>query len=96
MDAAINPAELQSALASEHPPLVIDVRKSDAFRAASDMMAGALRRDPEAEFLYVPAGNVLSTAKDTAAIAYDLPDVAFSHDGELCSFDAFLSIPHER
>jgi hypothetical protein len=23
-------------------------------------------------------------------VPYDIPDVEFSHDGELCSFDAFL------
>jgi hypothetical protein len=46
--------------------------------------------DPAAEFLYVPAANVLSAAKDHEAIPYDIPDVAFSHDGDLCSFDAFL------
>ena len=187
MDAAINSSELQSALAGEHSPLVIDVRKNDAFRATCDLMAGALRRnpelviswakeippasavvvycvhghavsqgvaqvlraagvsaryltggiedgwkpaggnlmnkagnastrwvtherpkidriacpwliarfiDPEAEFLYVPAGNVLNTARESAAIPYDIPDVPFSHDGELCSFDAFLKTYH--
>jgi len=46
MDALINSSELQSALASGRSPLVIDVRKSPAFHAASDMIAGALRRDP--------------------------------------------------
>ena len=46
--------------------------------------------DPEAEFLYVPPKEVLSAAKERQAIPYDIPDVAFSHDGELCSFDAFL------
>ena len=186
MDASINPSELQSDLAVEHSPLVIDVRKSDTFRAASDMIAGALRRDPgrvsswakelpqastvvayctrghdvsrgvaqalraagisarylvggidgwrpaggnvmhktnnastrwvtrerpkidriacpwliarfidpEAEFLYVPTRNVLNAAKETEAIPYDIPDVPFSHDGEFCSFDAFLKTYH--
>ncbi len=46
--------------------------------------------DPDAEFLYVPTSNVLSAAKETEAIPYDIPDVQFSHDGEFCSFDAFL------
>jgi rhodanese-related sulfurtransferase len=46
--------------------------------------------DPEAEFLYVPPKEVLRAAKEKAAIPYDIPDVHFSHDGELCSFDAFL------
>ena len=46
--------------------------------------------DPEAEFLYVPSKEVLRTAKEKEAIPYDIPDVHFSHDGELCSFDTFL------
>ena len=183
MDAAIKSAALQSDLEGHRAPLVIDVRKTPAFHAASDMIAGALRRDPvgvstwakelpaastvvvycvhghevsqgvakalrdagisaryladgieegwkqaggalmqkasnastrwvtrerpkidriacpwliarfvdpAAEFLYVPTANVLSAAKEREAIPYDIADVAFSHDGELCSFDAFL------
>lgn len=46
--------------------------------------------DPDAEFLYVPTAQVLDTAERTTAVPYDIPDVAFSHDGPLCSFDAFL------
>jgi hypothetical protein len=50
--------------------------------------------DPAAEFLYVPTPNVLSAAKEQEANPYDVPDVAFTHDGELCSFDAFLKVYH--
>jgi rhodanese-related sulfurtransferase len=46
--------------------------------------------DPDAEFVYVPSAEVLSAAKQRDAIPYDIPEVHFSHDGELCSFDAFL------
>jgi len=46
--------------------------------------------DANAEFLYVPPKEVLSAAKEREAVPYDIPDVHFSHDGELCSFDAFL------
>jgi len=46
--------------------------------------------DPEAEFLYVPAGEVLAVARDTGATPYDVPGVEMGHVGELCSFDAFL------
>jgi len=183
MDASITASHLKSELAGARPPLLIDVRRSPAFRAAPDMAAGALRRDsaavaswakelprassvvvycvhghevsqgaaqalrelgfaaryleggleegwkasggaligkpieastrwvtrerpkidriacpwlikrfvdPEAEFLYVPPKEVLLTAKERAAVPYDVPDVHFSHDGERCSFDAFL------
>lgn len=46
--------------------------------------------DPQAEFLYVPAKDVLAAAKDKQAVPYDVADVHFTHDGDLCSFDAFL------
>ncbi len=46
--------------------------------------------DPGAEFLYVPPKEVLGAAKREDAVPYDIPDVRFSHDGERCSFDAFI------
>jgi rhodanese-related sulfurtransferase len=46
--------------------------------------------DPGAEFLYVPAKEVPAAAKERDATPYDIPDVHFSHEGERCSFDAFL------
>src|SRR6266851_430265 len=39
--------EVLSALQGGQPPLIIDVRREQAFRAATDMIAGALWRDPE-------------------------------------------------
>ncbi|MCX7173579.1 MAG: chromate resistance protein [Proteobacteria bacterium] len=50
--------------------------------------------DPTAEFLYVPAGQVIAIGTKAEAIPYDVPDVRFSHrgaQGELCSFDAFIA-----
>ena len=187
MDALITVAELKTGLADRKPPLLIDVRRPPAFRSAPDMIAGALRRDPErvdawagelpkagkvvvycahgheasqgvatalnergiaaryleggmedgwraaggtligkpagastswvtrerpkidriacpwlvarfidrdAEFLYVPPAQVKEVAATRNAIPYDIPDVRFSHDGELCSFDAFLKEYH--
>jgi len=183
MSTSISFHELRSALGAAEPPLVIDVRKRPAFRSATEMIEGALRRDPEAvalwaktlpsastavvycahgrevsqgvaktlnehgieswyleggiddgwkpangpldrkpadaatrwvtrerpkidriacpwlvarfvdrdaEFLYVPTKQVLDEAKRRDAVPYDVPDVHFSHDGELCSFDAFI------
>lgn len=46
--------------------------------------------DPAAEFLYVPASQVLAQAEALGATPYDIPGVEMSHVGELCSFDAFL------
>lgn len=183
MASSISFADLQTALRDSPPPLLIDVRREPAFRAAAEMVAGALRRDPatidawaqelpradtvvvycvhghevsqgaakalnargikayfleggieegwkskqgaldqkpanagtrwvtrerpkidriacpwliarfvdrDAQFLYVPASQVLEAAKAQDAIPYDVPGVAFSHEGELCSFDAFI------
>lgn len=183
MTASITFSDMQSALRNPQPPLVIDVRQEPAFRAAVEMISGALRRNPEtvdawaqelpsagtvivycvhghevsqgvakalgahgidayyleggiedgwkssqgeldrkppnastrwvtrerpkidriacpwliarfidreAEFLYVPTPQVLNAANAHDAVPYDIPDVAFSHDGALCSFDAFI------
>ncbi|MGH8106630.1 MAG: chromate resistance protein ChrB domain-containing protein, partial [Arenimonas sp.] len=46
--------------------------------------------DDKPEFLYVPAGEVRSTAEATGAIPFDIPGVELSHEGEFCSFDTFL------
>jgi rhodanese-related sulfurtransferase len=46
--------------------------------------------DPQAQFLYVPPKAVLDVAKEKQAVPYDVADVHFSHEGEACSFDAFL------
>ncbi|HYM47833.1 MAG TPA: chromate resistance protein ChrB domain-containing protein [Burkholderiaceae bacterium] len=46
--------------------------------------------DQAPEFLYVPSSDVLSVADQTEAIPYDVPGVELTHEGELCSFDAFL------
>ena len=46
--------------------------------------------DPGAEFLYVPAADVMRISNEKEAVPYDIPDVEFSHVGEKCSFDAFL------
>jgi rhodanese-related sulfurtransferase len=48
--------------------------------------------DPDAEFLYVPTAAVRKTAQEKTAVPYDIPDVEFSHEGELCSFDAFVRL----
>src|SRR4051812_22622931 len=46
--------------------------------------------DPGAEFLYVPASQVALVAQNSGAIPFDIPGVELSHEGDLCSFDAFL------
>jgi hypothetical protein len=52
------------------------------------LVARFIDKDPQ--FLYVPAGDVKRLAREQDAIPYDIPGVELSHDGALCSFDAFL------
>lgn len=183
MNPSTTATELRKRLDSPTPPIVIDVRKPPAFLDASQMISGALRRDPmavsqwakslpaastavvycvhghevsqnvaralreiglsaqyleggieegwtasggpldakpanagtrwvtrerpkidriacpwliarfvdkDAEFLYVPSKQVRDVARERDAVPYDVADVHFTHDGDLCSFDAFL------
>jgi hypothetical protein len=46
--------------------------------------------DEAPEFLYVPSEEVAAVSRRTGATAYDVPGVEMSHEGERCSFDAFL------
>jgi hypothetical protein len=50
--------------------------------------------DPEATFLFVPSGQVLTVAEREGAIPYDIPGVELGHHGERCSFDAFVDKYH--
>jgi rhodanese-related sulfurtransferase len=47
--------------------------------------------DPLAEFVYVPAGEVLAYVEQHHATPYDVPGVTFTHRDEACSFDALLA-----
>ena len=46
--------------------------------------------DPEAEFLYVPAEQVLEVAQREGAHSYDAPGAEYTHRGGLCSFEVLL------
>ena len=46
--------------------------------------------DPTAQFFYVPTSQVMGAGERMRAVAYDIPGAPLEHDGELCSFDAFL------
>jgi hypothetical protein len=46
--------------------------------------------DPDAEFVYVPADQVIAEAKRLGATPYDVKDVELGHHGPECSFDAFV------
>ena len=46
--------------------------------------------DPQAEFLFVPADEVMAVAARENAVPYDVKDVELGHHGKECSFDAVL------
>jgi len=46
--------------------------------------------DPDAEFLYVPADEVLEVAKREAALSYDAPGARYTHRDGLCSFEVLV------
>jgi hypothetical protein len=53
------------------------------------LIARFIDKDPE--FLFVPPADVARVARETGAIPYDVEGVELSHEGPLCSFDAFLA-----
>jgi hypothetical protein len=48
--------------------------------------------DPDAEFLFVPADQVLAVAEREAATPFDVPNVELGHHGTECSFDAIIRV----
>jgi rhodanese-related sulfurtransferase len=46
--------------------------------------------NPRAEFIYVPADEVLAAAEERNATPYDIKGVQFGHVGDHCSFDAII------
>jgi hypothetical protein len=46
--------------------------------------------DPEAEFLYVPAADVLTVAEREDALSYDAPGARYTHRDGLCSFEVLV------
>ncbi len=46
--------------------------------------------DPDAEFLFVPADQVMVVAEREGATPYDVANVELGHHGPECSFDAII------
>jgi hypothetical protein len=46
--------------------------------------------DPEAEFLYVPADQVLAVAEREGGHSYDAAGATYTHRDELCSFEVLV------
>lgn len=79
--------------ASQHPTRWVTRARPKIDRIACPWLVKRFV-DANAEFLYVPTEQVRQTAESQSATAYDVgPNVAgtlFTHDGDLCSFDAFI------
>lgn len=52
------------------------------------LIARFIDKDPE--FIFVPPDQVIDRVNKLGAIPYDVHGVELTHDGEFCSFDAFL------
>jgi hypothetical protein len=46
--------------------------------------------DSDAEFLYVPAGDVLTVAEREGALSYDAPGARYTHRDGLCTFEVLV------
>jgi len=46
--------------------------------------------DPDAEFIYVPADQVLEVAEREGAYSYDAPGAKYTHRDGLCSFEVLV------
>jgi hypothetical protein len=50
--------------------------------------------DPDAQFLFVPADQVMSEAERLGATPFDVEGVEFGHHGKECAFEAILKKNH--
>jgi hypothetical protein len=50
--------------------------------------------DSDAEFVYVPAEEVLATAESEGGHSYDAPGATYTHRDGLCSFEVLLEDYH--
>lgn len=46
--------------------------------------------DPDSEFLFVPAGDVMTIAANQGAIPYDVPGAKLGHVAGRCSFESIV------
>jgi hypothetical protein len=50
--------------------------------------------DPDADFVYVPADEVLAKAQSESGYSYDAPGATYTHRDGLCSFEVLLEDYH--
>jgi hypothetical protein len=46
--------------------------------------------DSEAQFLFVPKGEVMGAAEREGAVPFDSPGAVLNHEGDLCTFDVIV------
>jgi len=83
-------AELER-LASKSPSVWVTRRRPKIDRIACPWL---IRRflDPKARILFVDPDQVVSVARETGGVPFDIKDVELSHVGERCSFDTMLEL----
>ena len=47
--------------------------------------------DPQAQFLFVPADDVLRVAERVGGLSFDAQDARYTHRGSLCTFEVLVS-----
>lgn len=47
--------------------------------------------DPEAEFVFVPADELVAAAEREAAISFDAPGARYTHRGNMCTFEVLVA-----
>ena len=83
-------AELER-LAPKRPSVWVTRRRPKIDRIACPWL---IRRflDPQARILFVDPDQVISVARESGSIPFDVKDVELSHVGERCSFDTMLKL----
>src|SRR5215475_11006222 len=83
-------AELER-LAPKSPSVWVTRRRPKIDRIACPWL---IRRflDPKARILFVDPDQVVSVARETGGVPFDIKDVELSHVGERCSFDTMLGL----
>jgi len=78
-------------LAPKRPSLWVTRRRPKIDRIACPWL---IRRflDPQARILFVDPDQVVSVARESGGVPFDIKDVELSHVGERCSFDTMLKL----
>ena len=78
-------------IALKRPSLWVTRRRPKIDRIACPWL---IRRflDPQARILFIDPAEVVSVARESGGIPFDITDVELSHEGERCTFDTMLKL----